>query len=674
VFRIRTLFVSLICLTLSVSVVSAQTVRLTDDCFTSPTYPANNYGTAASLLVTGTGSNNTLTSGPNNEVFVRFDLSSLPATTLATDIQTAELLLYVNRVYTAGSVDVLLVTSNWLETTAKQGSMTIGGVIASAVPVTQSNGFVRIDITTAVQQWLNGTPNYGLVIVANPNTPLLALSLDSKENTATSHPATLAIMITPATGTPGPQGPKGEVGPQGEPGSQGIQGVAGPAGTQGPKGDTGPQGIQGIAGPQGLKGDTGAQGPKGDTGPQGLTGLQGVPGPQGQQGPQGLQGFQGPQGEVGPQGPVGPQGDPGLVAQGAWEVLTHYSINDVVTHDGSTWRCKDARGCRTGEPGTALVWELLAAKGDTGPQGPAATLAGDGSLITNLNANNLASGFVPNARLSGNYTSVLNLSNSLNTFLGAHFGDGSGLTNLRASALTGTLGIGVLPNTVVRSDVTNTFTQYQYISRFMSGDIGPGLILVNSSTSSGAGGALAFNNGTTAAEIRAVREGSSSSLRFYTSNPSNGSLFERMTVEGATGNVGIGEDSPTEKLVVKGNLLVTGNVTVQGTGAQSTVASEENLRMVRGTLTGSCGIAQGKGFTATHFSVGGGCHLYFDPPFLDTPVITASLAGFPPLGASMLHIYVVSYFTTPSEAEVWIQDEGNNGYDAYFSFIAVGKR
>ncbi len=91
----------------------------------------------------------------------------------------------------------------------------------------------------------------------------------------------------------------------------------------------------------------GATGPQGVAGP---TGAGGAVGPEGPQGPVGPAGIQGSPGGAGPQGSVGPAGPAGPV----------------------------------------------------GPQGPAATLTGDGALLTNLNASAVATGTVPDARLSPN--------------------------------------------------------------------------------------------------------------------------------------------------------------------------------------------------------------------------------------------------------------------------------
>lgn len=56
----------------------------------------------------------------------------------------------------------------------------------------------------------------------------------------------------------------------------------------------------------------------------------------------------------------------------------------------------------------------------------------DPANLTILNATNLTSGTVPDARLSGTYGSALSLTNSGNAITGTFTGDGAGLTNLNA--------------------------------------------------------------------------------------------------------------------------------------------------------------------------------------------------------------------------------------------------
>lgn len=89
----------------------------------------------------------------------------------------------------------------------------------------------------------------------------------------------------------------------------------------------------------------------------------------------------------------------------------------------------------------------------------AGQFVGSGAGITGLNAANLASGSVPDGRLSGTYSGILTLSNANN----AYSGSGSGLTALNASNLSsGTLASGRLSglysNALTFNNASNAFT------------------------------------------------------------------------------------------------------------------------------------------------------------------------------------------------------------------------
>jgi hypothetical protein len=259
---------------------------------------------------------------------------------------------------------------------------------------------------------------------------------ESSNDTGNPHAFLFGLRFQYAgpSGPAGPQGPKGDTGPQGLTGPAGRQGAVGPTGATGPQGRTGaagPQGLIGLAGPQGpmgLTGRTGPQGPAGATGVQGLTGATGLTGANGEPGPSGPAGAKGlnargawsagvsyflddvvtneaqtwrcsvktcgveipptakdpdwellaakgADGANGGQGPQGPSGPKGLNARGAWKGTLAYSLDDVVTGDGRTWRCSVAT-CPVEDPPKEPDWELLAAQGADGavgapgPQGP----------------------------------------------------------------------------------------------------------------------------------------------------------------------------------------------------------------------------------------------------------------------------------------------------------------
>lgn len=287
------------------------------DAYTNAGASTTNYGANALLDVVG-GSQIT---------YIQFNLSSIPSAYTSINVEKATLKLYVNAVTTAGNFNVDYVTSAWSEgTITAKSSPTTGSTIASAVPLTtaSTNDYILVDITAALQAWLNGTQtNDGIALVGNGS---LNASFDSKENTNMSHSAELDIVFVNG----GPQGPAG------------------------------PQGATGAQGPQGLTGATGAQGP---SGPQGATGAQGPQGVAGSQGPQGVAGA------TGPQGPVGTTGT-GFNFRNAFNLTFTYAVNDVVTYDGSTYVATAANGPNTETPDqNPSAWSVMALQGSTGPQG-----------------------------------------------------------------------------------------------------------------------------------------------------------------------------------------------------------------------------------------------------------------------------------------------------------------
>lgn len=95
----------------------------------------------------------------------------------------------------------------------------------------------------------------------------------------------------------------------------------------------------------------------------------------------GMTGPQGPIGPIGNTGPPGPQGEPGMAWTGLWSATTAYVVGDAVEYNGSAYVRKVA-GTTPGNPATDTTnWDLLAAKGDTGPQGAPGTPADIGLIL-----------------------------------------------------------------------------------------------------------------------------------------------------------------------------------------------------------------------------------------------------------------------------------------------------
>jgi len=237
----------------------AVEATLTDDAYTY-SGSTHKYGTQTILSVDGVAGN-----APLKRSFLKFDPSTIPAGITGADVVKATLTLFVNKLTTVGSFDVMTVTSDWNETSiTDQTAPSLGGVVATGVPIGNGKRFVTVDLTNLVMDWLNGTTqNYGIALL--PSAVLgINVNFDGKESTTTSHPARLEIVL---------RGPAGQQGPQGVQGPQGIQGPRGDKGDTGSQGPEGAQGVQGPQGPQGVKGDKGDTGPQGDPGPQGIPGV-----------------------------------------------------------------------------------------------------------------------------------------------------------------------------------------------------------------------------------------------------------------------------------------------------------------------------------------------------------------------------------------------------------------
>lgn len=184
VLRFSTILLSLF----ACSVAFAQITPLGDS-FTNTADPTTNYGAATLLDV----------DGATQTTYIQFNLASIPA---KASISQATLKLYVNSVTKAGSFNVDYVNSSWSESTIDASNAPpLGAAIASNVNVTTAdkNQYILINVTSAVEAWLNGSEkNNGIALVANST---FNATFDSKENTTTSHPAELDISFAGGDGT-----------------------------------------------------------------------------------------------------------------------------------------------------------------------------------------------------------------------------------------------------------------------------------------------------------------------------------------------------------------------------------------------------------------------------------------------------------------------------------------
>ncbi|WP_263383896.1 DNRLRE domain-containing protein [Granulicella arctica] len=309
----------------------AQQATLVADAHVNSALPAVNSGAISNLNV-----------GNGYTTLLQFDLGLLPSGTTATQVTRAILLLYCNRINTAGPVSLSAVNAAWGEYSVTWQTLPTLAASAQTVSVSQAGAYVAIDVTAQVKGWITTpTSNNGVALTATT----ADLQFDSKENDQTAHAPVLQIALASSGAT----------------GATGLTGLTGPAGAAGPAGANGTTGSSGAAGVQGLKGDAGSAG---STGPAGLTG------------PAGSAGASGP---VGSAGLVGPAGAPGLVYQGTYTSTTNYTLGDVVLWQGASYASLAAANHGNTPSLVTSAWGVLTAVGPAGIAGPQGVVGSTGS-------------------------------------------------------------------------------------------------------------------------------------------------------------------------------------------------------------------------------------------------------------------------------------------------------
>ncbi|MDB6111623.1 MAG: hypothetical protein JWR69_3373 [Pedosphaera sp.] len=211
------------------------------------------------------------------------------------------------------------------------------------------------------------------------------------------------------------------------------------------------------------------------------------------------------------------------------------------------------------------------------------TIIGNGAGLTNLNAAAGSGAF--NGTFSGTST-------------GAFTGNGGGITNLNA----GNLASGIVPDARLSGNVA----------------------LLNRSIQAFTGGTNSFS-----------------------------------------GNVGIGTTTPQAKL------QVAGDVKLGNSGQYFAPAGEENLRIVRGSVSSTGTIVNGSGFTASR-TANATFQVIFTTPFSSNPSIVVSCGA---AGQALNSVDVaVSYNASTTGFNVQTGVRNTGYFDEPFSFIAVGPR
>lgn len=130
-----------------------------------------------------------------------------------------------------------------------------------------------------------------------------------------------------------------------------------------------------------------------------------------------------------------------------------------------------------------------------------------------------------------------------------------------------------------------------------------------------------------------------------------------------TGLVGVGTTAPLAKLDVRGDIRMGTSGQYQATGGT------ENLRLLRGRISGSGSILQGSGFTAARV-LPGWYTVTFAAPFTAVPTVIATAVS--PSGTQQISATCANHAT--NVVVVHLRNNSNVGVDNDFDFIVVGPR
>jgi len=166
---------------------------LADDSFVDSGTPTSNFGT-----------NNALKASSTQTIYLKFDLSALPAGVSASDVSRAYVKLYVNKLTTSvPSENIGLICSTWVESTITYNLRpSVCSTTAVTGSISAANEYITLDVTTAVQAWLSQpSQNFGVSIQPSGSGNAV---FDSKESGGSPPELSVELKrITSVNGTAG---------------------------------------------------------------------------------------------------------------------------------------------------------------------------------------------------------------------------------------------------------------------------------------------------------------------------------------------------------------------------------------------------------------------------------------------------------------------------------------
>ena len=162
------------------------------DTYVNQAATGNNYGTATTMYVQAR-------TAQARRTLVQFDVSSVPAGSV---VNSATLELYATAVTGGLTLNAHRITGTWTETGVTWANQPAYNSTADASIAGGTGAGWRIwNVAAVVQQWVDGTANYGLVVKASTETGLSATTYTfaSKEYATTTYRPILRINYTPPT-------------------------------------------------------------------------------------------------------------------------------------------------------------------------------------------------------------------------------------------------------------------------------------------------------------------------------------------------------------------------------------------------------------------------------------------------------------------------------------------
>ena len=133
--------------------------------------------------------------GDFERALIRYDLSAIPADA---PILSATAWYFVQEVHPEGSLNLHRLTANWIEAEASwdnMGDHMDSAVLASIPPQSEAGVWVKVNLTSQVQAWVNGQPNHGIAL--DPAVEGVSTKYAGRKGVASEQPYLQVVVGTP---------------------------------------------------------------------------------------------------------------------------------------------------------------------------------------------------------------------------------------------------------------------------------------------------------------------------------------------------------------------------------------------------------------------------------------------------------------------------------------------